>query len=183
MPSPLKTRVKTRLTKKEIDELTAEVVAGTFTQEEIRALLFETDPVLLFNLYWLLATVAARSSAALTGLEVSLLQGMFQHVNNEAVVRCVLSVFKAIPIPEEVEGALYHFCFQAIQAVDSPIAHRSFALVICARLCKKYPALSAELLPLVKKIDENYGETSPGIRSACRQALRLLTPRSSRWYP
>lgn len=175
--NPLKARLKDRLTRQEVDLVATEIMTGSLTPEEIRVLLLETDRTVLFNLYWILATAANRSSRALTGLETDIFRAMMLHRDNESVVRSVLSVFKQVPIPESIEDELYHFCFNRIESADSPIAHRSFALVVCARLCKKYPELSAELLPLAKQIEETYGTVSPGVRSAARQVFRMLTPR------
>lgn len=175
--NPLKARLNHRLSKKEIDEVASEILSGKVRAGEIRALLFETDHSLLFNLYWLLATVAGRSSAALSGLETDLFRGMKLHADNETVVRSVLSVFKRAPIPESIEDELYHFCFRVTESAVSPIAHRSFAMIVCARICKKYPELSSELLLTVKGVEETYGTVSAGVRSAARQVFSMLTPR------
>ena len=160
--------------------LSAEVLYGTLRPEEFRPLLFESSQSILFNLYWVLATVANRTPKALLGLEIDMFRGMIQHSGNESVVRSVLSVFKQVDIPESIEDELYHFCFRVIEAAHSPIAHRSFALVVCARICQKYPELSKELLVVVKWASETYGTVSPGVLSAARRVSHLLTPRSSK---
>ncbi len=175
--SPLKAKLKVRLSKLEVDEVVSGILSGALGGEEVRALLSETDHVLLFNLYWILATAANRSPAALRGLEADLFRGMLQHRDNESVVRSVLSVFKQALIPESIEDELYHFCFRVTESAGSPIAHRSFAMMVCARICKKYPELSDELLPVVKQVEDTYGSVSPGVRSAARQVFRMLTPR------
>lgn len=175
--SPLKARLKNRLSKEEVNEVAAEILSGAVGAAEIRPLLSETDHSLLFNLYWILATVANRSSKALKGLETDMFRGMMQHADNESVVRSVLSVFKQVDIPESIEDELYHFCFRVTESADSPIAHRSFAMIICARICKKYPELAGELLPVVKQVQETYGTVSPGVLSAARRVFKMLTPR------
>lgn len=175
--SPLKARLRNRLSKRDIDEIVSEVVSGRVGQEEIRPLLFEADHALLFNLYWLLSTAAHRSSGVLRGLETDLFKGMMLQSSNESVVRSVLSVFKKADIPELIEDELYHFCFRVTAAAGSPIAHRSFAMLVCARLCKKYPELSGEFLETVKWVKETYGSVSPGVLSASRQVSAMLTPR------
>lgn len=178
--NPLKARLKSRLSKQEVDVVAAEILSGALEAGEIRALLAETGQSLLFNLYWILATVANRSPRALRGLETDIFRGMMQHPDNESVVRSGLSVFKQVDIPEVIEDALYHFCFRVTESADSPIAHRSFSMMVCARICKKYPELAGELLPVVKQVQETYGTVSPGVRSAARQVFALLTPRSNR---
>lgn len=175
--SPLKAKLKIRLSKQEVNQVASELLSGALSAGEVRALLSETDRVLLFNLYWILATAASRSSTALNGLETDLFRRMLQHSDNESVVRSVLSVFRQVAIPETIEDELYHFCFGVTESAASPVAHRSFAMRVCARICKKYPELSAELLPVVKQVEETYGSVSPGVRSAARQVLRMLTPR------
>ncbi|WP_367913343.1 hypothetical protein [Leadbetterella sp. DM7] len=174
--SLLKTRLKNRLSKQEVDEVVAEIRSGTLTVSDLRPLLFETAPVLLFNFYWILATVSNCSTGSLRGLETDIFRGMLHHVSQESVVRSVLSVFKKADIPEEIEDELYAFCFGIIESPGSPIAHRSFALVVCARICKKYPALAGELLATAKQVEETYGAVSPGVRSAARQVSRMLSP-------
>jgi len=173
----LKARLNSRLSKLEVDVVAAEIISGALSMDTLRPLLTETAPVFLFNFYWILATVANRSPKALHGLEIPLFHGMQQHTANESVVRSVLSVFKQVDIPESIEDALYDFCFRLTEAADSSIAHRSFAMVVCARICKKYPELSGELLPVVRQVQETYGTVSPGVRSAARQVLAMLTPR------
>ncbi len=180
LQNPLTARLEKRLSKQEVDVLSAEILSGTLRPEEIRPLLFVTDQSILFNLYWILATVANRTPKALRGLETDMFRGMMQHSGNESVVRSVLSVFKQADIPESIEDELYDFCFRVTEAADSPIAHRSFAMVVCARICKKYPELSNELLAVVKGAAETYGTVSPGVLSAARRVSQLLTPRSSK---
>lgn len=177
LQNPLRARLENRLSKQEVDVVVSEIVSGAVGPEEIRPLLFETDPALLFNLYWILATVANGSSKVLRGLETDLFRGMIRHASNESVVRSVLSVFKKADIPEPIEDELYDFCFRVTESADSPIAHRSFAMIVCARLCKKYPELSEELLATVRWVQETYGTVSPGVLSAARQVARMLTPR------
>ncbi len=174
---PLKARLKNRLSKQEVNVVAAETLSGAVGAAEIRPLLSETGHSLLFNLYWILATVANRSSKALRGLETDIFRGMIQHADNESVVRSVLSVFKQVDIPESIEDELYQFCFRVTESADSPIAHRSFAMVVCARICKKYPELSAELLATIKQLQETYGTVSPGVFSATRRVFKMLTPR------
>ena len=181
--SPLKARIKGRLAKREIDVLAGEVLSGSIRLGDLRPLLFENPRDQLFNLYWLLATVAGRRPEALKELVGDLFKAMCLHAANESVVRSSLSVFKVMDIPGEVEDGLYDFCFRVIQAPGSSIAHRSSALLICARLCRKYPDLAGELLPAVKLIGETYGADSPGVRAAVRQVYKLLTPRSNKSYP
>ncbi len=175
--NPLKSRIKNRLSKEEIQTLASEILSGQIGQAEIRRILALSDERLLFNLYWVLATVADRSPGALKGLEEVLFNGMQRHRGNESVVRNVLGIFKRVPVPEAIEDALYHFCFGVVQAAGSPVAHRSFAMVVCAQICLKFPELSPELLSVAKIAEETYGEESPGIRSAARQVFRMLTPR------
>lgn len=175
--NPLKARLKSRLSKQEVAEVAAEIISGALSTDTIRPLLTESDPVFLFNLYWILATVANRTPKTLHGLETDLFRGMLQHADQESVVRSVLSIFKQTDIPESIEDALYHFCFRVTEAADSPIAHRSFAMVVCARICKKYPGLSDELLAVVQQVQETHGQISPGVRSAARRVRTMLTPR------
>ncbi|MCD8539133.1 MAG: hypothetical protein LRY55_04760, partial [Leadbetterella sp.] len=155
--NPLKARLSHRLSKQEVGGVIADIFSGKLAFSEIRPLLFHTDPGLLFNLYWVLATIANRTVRVLEGLETDIFKGMIQHAANESVVRSCLSVFKQTDIPESIEDELYEFCFRVTESADSPIAHRSFAMVICARICKKYPELAGELLPLVRQVEETYG--------------------------
>lgn len=173
----LKARLRKRFSKEETTEWAREILAGRISKSDLRALLSAEETEILFNLYWVLATVAGISSTALAGLEEDLYWGMQRHPAHEGVVRSVLSVFKNMAIPDALEPELFAYCFKITESAGSAIAHRSFAMLICARICLRYPELVPEFLVVVSIVDETYGEASPGVRSAARQVFRMFTPR------
>ena len=175
MKSSLKTQLNRRMSKREIDIFVQDILDKNISLAEIRELLADTS--LLFNVFWILSTAAIKRADSLVGLEVDILKTMLLHQENESVIRNGLSIFKNIDIPEELEDDLYNQSFRIIQSRKSPIAHRSFAISVCVKIALKYPELKPELLELSKITLELYGNTSPGIKSSCNQAIKKLTLR------
>ena len=175
MKSSLKNQLNRRISKREIDIFVQDILDENISLAEIKVLLADTS--LLFNVFWILSTAAIKRANSLVGLEVDILKTMLFHQENESVIRNGLSIFKNIDIPEELEDDLYTESFRIIQSRKSPIAHRSFAISVCVKIALKYPELKPELLELSKITFELYGNTSPGIKSSCNQAIKKLTLR------
>lgn len=175
MKSSLKNQLNRRISKREIDIFVQDILDKNISLAEIRELLDDTS--LLFNVFWILSTADIKRANSLVGLEVDILKTMLLHQENESVIRNGLSIYKNIDIPEELEDDLYTESFRIIQSRKSPIAHRSFAISVCVKIALKYPELKPELLELSKITLELYGNTSPGIKSSCNQAIKRLTLR------
>ena len=175
MKSSLKNQLNRRISKHEIDIFVQDILDKNISLAEIRELLDDTS--LLFNVFWILSTAAIKRANSLVDLEVDILKTMLLQQENESVIRNGLSIFKNIDIPEELEDDLYNESFRIIQSRKSPIAHRSFAISVCVKIALKYPELKSELLELSKITLELYGNTSPGIKSSCNQAIKKLTLR------
>ena len=175
MELSLKKRLRTRISKQEIDVFVEDFLNKNISLVTVKKLLGDCD--LLFNVFWILSTAAHKRHTALEGLEKDIFRTMQLHSHNESVIRNGLSIFKNIEIPDDIEDDLYSESYRIIQSGNSPIAHRSFALSVCVKIALKYPDLKPELLELSKITLELYGNSSPGIKSSCNQAIKKLTPR------
>lgn len=103
------------------------------------------------------------------------LERMVEHLDSEvhdAVIRNSLRLFQFINIPEDLEGILFDKCILFLSSPKYPVAIRVFSMTILANLCKKYPDLKVELLPLLKDILEI--TESPGMISRGKKTLREL---------
>jgi hypothetical protein len=175
MKLSLKNQLNRRISKREIDIFVQDILDENISLAEIKVLLADTSS--LFNLFWILSTAAIKRATSLNGLEREIFETMLLQKENESVIRNGLSIFKNINIPKELEDDLYNESYRISQSRKSPIAHRSFAILVCVKIALKYPDLKAELLELSKITLELYGSSSPGIRSSCNQAIKKLTLR------
>lgn len=175
MRSILQNQLRNRISKQEIDIFVEALIDGRVRLSDIKKLL--SDDSVLFNVSWILATLAQKNAVSLSGFEGHILEMIKDYPENETVVRNGLSVFKSIDIPESIEDSLFTESFRILQERTSPIAHRSFSLSVCVKIALKYPELKPELLQVSKLVLELYGDTSPGIKSSCTRAIKTLTPR------
>ena len=90
---------------------------------------------------------------------------------HDAVHRNILRILEDIPIPEDIEGALYDNCFQLLNNPDRAIAIRVFAMTVAFRIAKKYPDLLDELR---LSIQLHYPYGSAGFKSRAGKILNYI---------
>ncbi|MCU0434370.1 MAG: hypothetical protein MUC87_13020 [Bacteroidia bacterium] len=65
--------------------------------------------------------------------------------NHSAIDRNIVRILQFMDIPEKYEGKLADKCFCFLQAADTPIAVRAFAMTVVFNIVKKYPEMAHEL--------------------------------------
>ena len=91
---------------------------------------------------------------------------------HDAVIRNTLRLFQFVDLPEEIEGLLYEKCYHYFRSPNYPVAIRVFAMTIMTNICKKYPELKVELLPLIEEVMKI--SDSGGIKSRGRKMIQIL---------
>lgn len=167
-------KLEIRLSKAEVDAVVSELIKDSKNKRELIDLLHSDNQVVLFNAFWIVSTLALKRPTILKCWEAVIFLAAMKHKENESVIRCCLSAFKIIAIPEQIEDELYSFSIARIESRNSPVAHRAFALMVAYRISKKYPELKSEVLELAKINLETYGTESAGVASSARKVIKLL---------
>jgi len=95
-------------------------------------------------------------------------------VNNrphDAVIRNTVRILQFVDLPEKLMGKTYDICFKYLTSADEPIAIKAFSMRVLANICKTYPELKNELIPIIEDMIP-YG--SPGIKSRGNKILSEL---------
>jgi hypothetical protein len=75
-----------------------------------------------------------------------------------------------IEIPPALQGIAAEACFENLSS-EEPVAVKVFAMTVIANLCKDYPELKSELVPL---IEDQLPFATAGFRSRARKVLRQI---------
>jgi hypothetical protein len=88
-----------------------------------------------------------------------------------AVIRNTVRLLQDVTIPKKYQGRVMNVCFDFVQAPETPIAVRAFALSILSRLAKDYPDIRGELKLL---IEEQWEHSTPAFRSRAKKVLKEI---------
>lgn len=68
------------------------------------------------------------------------------------MVRNILRLLQFVDIPEKYAGRLAEQSFNYLKDRKTPIAIQVFAMTVLARMARKHPGLSRELVPLIEEL-------------------------------
>jgi len=88
-----------------------------------------------------------------------------------AVVRNTVRLLQDVTIPKKHQGRVMSICFDFVQAPETPIAVKAFALTILSNLAAGYPDIRGELKLM---IEEQWEHSTPAFRSRAKKALRAM---------
>ncbi len=91
--------------------------------------------------------------------------------SHDAVVRNVLRILIHTPIPEDLQGEIYSFCFSNIISKNQAVAIRAFSLSLCTKVAYLYPELKEEVLSIADLIKD---DESAAMQSAIRNCKKKL---------
>lgn len=92
---------------------------------------------------------------------------------HDAVKRNILRIFQYLEFSEAESGRVYDLAFAFFTNRSEPIAIRVFAMTVLGNICKKYPELKNELIPLIEE-ELNQEEVQPAYISRARKTLKQL---------
>jgi hypothetical protein len=87
-----------------------------------------------------------------------------------AVVRNTLRLLQDVEIPKRWHGRVMNACFDFVQAPETPIAVKAFALTVLEHLSGTYP----DILPELKLIiEEQWDQATPAFRVRAKKVLKI----------
>ncbi|MBL4707365.1 MAG: hypothetical protein JKY48_02870 [Flavobacteriales bacterium] len=89
-----------------------------------------------------------------------------------AVKRNTVRILQFIPIPEESTSLLFDYCLAYLIDSKETIAVKAFSMGILYNICKRYPELKHEVVPILE--EEMERNDSAGILSRGRKILRQI---------
>lgn len=90
---------------------------------------------------------------------------------HDAAKRNIVRIFQGQDFSEDLIGRVYDRCFRFLASMQEPIAVRVFSMTVLANICKKYPDLAMEVIPV---IEAHMPMGSAGFKSRGRRTLKLL---------
>ena len=90
-----------------------------------------------------------------------------------AIKRNTIRILQFIEIPEKLISSLFDCCISYLLNKDEPIAVKAFSMGIVYNICKIYPELKVEVIPILEDIVE-YSD-SAGILSRGTKILKKLS--------
>ena len=86
-----------------------------------------------------------------------------------AVIRNTVRLLQDVTIPAKFQGRVMNTCFEFIQAPETPIAVKAFALTVLSNLSADYPEIKGELKLI---IEDQWEQATPAFRSRAKAILR-----------
>ena len=90
---------------------------------------------------------------------------------HNAVIRNTFRLLQFKEIPGSLHGLAADAAFTFLNDKKQPVAIHVFSMTVLANLCKKYPELKNELIPLIK---ERLPYSTAGFQSRAREILKTL---------
>jgi hypothetical protein len=89
-----------------------------------------------------------------------------------ALKRNSIRILQEMQIPEELMASLFDSCIGFIIDPLEPIAVKAFSMKVCVNICRHYPELKQELIPVIE--DSMTHSESMGIHSRGKAMLKQL---------
>jgi len=90
---------------------------------------------------------------------------------HNAVIRNTFRLLQFIEIPKSVHGLAADTAFRFFNDKKQPVAIHVFSMTVLGNLCKKYPELKNELMPMIK---ERLPYSTAGFNSRAKRILKEL---------
>jgi hypothetical protein len=90
---------------------------------------------------------------------------------HNAVIRNTFRLLQFIEIPQTIHGLGADTAFRFFNDKKQPVAIHVFSMTVLGNLCKKYPGLKNELIPLIR---ERLPYSSAGFQSRARRIIKEL---------
>ncbi len=90
---------------------------------------------------------------------------------HDSVKRNTMRLLQYINIPKSLQGKVADLAFQFLQSPDEPVSIKVFSMTVLANLCKDFPELKNELVPI---LESQFPYGSAGYRSRARKVLKTL---------
>ncbi len=138
--------------------------------EELVRLILEGEERQVFHGAWVLRYVAEANPELIEPYLPSLIEAL-KKPNPDFLPRSVLKILEDLPLPKESLGDLTQICFQYLEAPQTAVAIRVFAMTVLYRISELEPDLKFELKAILE-MQAPYG--SAGFKSRAKKILKKL---------
>jgi hypothetical protein len=121
---------------------------------------------------WIMSYVADKHPALIQPHLAAMVDRMGHPGIPVAVKRNVVRILRDMPVPDDLQGPVMHFCFQFLEDPKETVAVKAFSMAILGRLAKIYPDIRNEIVMLIE--DHLREGATPGIRSRGLKTLKEL---------
>lgn len=154
------------------NKIASYVVQDTKRYDELMTIFFEADYRLNQRAAFSINICFDKEPKLITPYITSLIKNLHRTDIHDAVKRNTIRILQFIDIPEEIEGELYDICFAFLISANEPIAIKAFSMRVLANICKSYPELKNELIPVIEDL-MTHG--SFGIKNRGKKILNELS--------
>lgn len=89
-----------------------------------------------------------------------------------ALIRNIVRIFQFIQLPTKLQAKVFDQCLNFLQSPEYPVAVKAFSMTVLYNICKEFPELKAEVIPVLEQ-EMAYAER-PGILSRGRKIMKGL---------
>ena len=101
-----------------------------------------------------------------------LIENLNQDQYHIAIKRNSIRILQYVEIPEEKTAELFDHCLNNLISVKEPIAVKAFSMTVLFNICKSFPELKHEIIPLLElELERN---ESAGVLNRGKKLLKAL---------
>ena len=101
-----------------------------------------------------------------------LIDGLKDNKHHVAIKRNTIRILQFVEIPEDRMSELFDLCLENIISVKEPIAVKAFSMTVLLNVCKKFPELKLEVIPILElELERN---ESAGVINRGKKVLKAL---------
>lgn len=119
---------------------------------------------------WVVSTVFEKQPQLILPFLPKLIANLHRPVH-DAVKRNTLKIVQHISIPDNLQGEVCQICFPLLQANDTAIAIKVFAMTVIKNICKEQPDLKNELQLI---LEDQLPHASKGFIARAKKTLKEL---------
>jgi hypothetical protein len=103
---------------------------------------------------------------------LSLIDGLAEPNQHIAIKRNALRILQSVPIPEEKTTVLFDHCLENLIQKNEPVAVKAFSMTVMLQICKSFPELKKEVIPVLEiELERN---ESAGVLNRGKKVLLAL---------
>lgn len=101
-----------------------------------------------------------------------LIENLLNNSQHVAIKRNTIRILQFMELPESQTSAVFNHCLENIISVKEPIAVKAFSMTVLLNICKKYPELKQEVIPILElELERN---ESAGVLNRGKKVLKKL---------
>jgi hypothetical protein len=169
----LKTKLKTRISKVEIDELIQNFDQSKLSLEEVISLLKNKQTQ--FQASWLLTHLVEKKPSILKEAHIKILGEIIENTSHEGLQRNIWRSLSFIEIPTPLHEALINLAFEKLENHRTAIAIQVFSMDVLEKLLINETELQLALKAILELKLER--QPSPGLKSRATKIIGKINLR------